>query len=404
MGLDYDPLLFLLSLLVAVQASFVGLRLALDISRSFAFHRRLLTTGAALSLATGIWGMHFIGMLAAHFPVNIDYAVLPTLLSFLVCVLVVGLAIILASLRSGLMLAGAAVVMGLGIATMHYIGMLAVHASLHLAHNPAAIAGSVVIAIAASFLALWLAFAAERRPPILGCALILGCAISGMHYTAMSGIVFHALDAPLALAAPSISRDWLAAIVSIVAFAVSGLFMLTLVPWDLRVPAEFRNGHAEYAPLPAVPQPPAPQPKPMVRAAPQGLSGSPLDPLPQETVPEPHPLESAGLGIIIKGEKQNIRFSEIVSVHANAHYTYVFNGREDFFCPLPIGEVARRLPGVQFFRVHRSSIVHVASVARLIKAGDNGLAELDCPMRRRVAVSRNRLAELRARVPAAARA
>jgi len=92
---------------------------------------------------------------------------------------------------------------------------------------------------------------------------------------------------------------------------------------------------------------------------------------------------------------QTINTADIFSVHANAHYTYVFNGREDIFCPLSIGEIIARLPPDFFFRVHRSYIVNIQRVARLKRAGDNGIADLDSPVRRSVPVSRSRLPQLR---------
>ena len=57
------------------------------------FRRRLILAGSALTLATGVWSMHFVGMLAADFPSAVDYLVLPTLISFLICVIVVGVEI-----------------------------------------------------------------------------------------------------------------------------------------------------------------------------------------------------------------------------------------------------------------------------------------------------------------------
>ncbi len=95
-----------------------------------------------------------------------------------------------------------------------------------------------------------------------------------------------------------------------------------------------------------------------------------------------------------RGSK-TIATADIFSVHANAHYTYVFNGREDIFCPLSIGEIIERLPPDIFFRVHRSYIVNIQRVARLKRAGDNGIADLDSPVRRSVPVSRSRLPQLR---------
>ena len=78
--------------------------------------------------------------------------------------------------------------MGGGIATMHYIGMTALHASAHMNHDPGFVAASVVIAIATSGLALWLASGRGGRPPLLLSATALGIAIAGMHYTAMAGL------------------------------------------------------------------------------------------------------------------------------------------------------------------------------------------------------------------------
>jgi diguanylate cyclase len=389
----YDPLLVLLSLIVAIQASYVGLSLALRVPLAFALQRRLLIAGAATSLATGIWGMHFIGMLAAKSPVAIDYAMLPTLISFLVCVLVTGIAVYLASLRALRMLVVAAIVMGLGIAAMHYIGMEAVHAGMQMSHDTAYVIASIVIAIATSALALWLAFAARRRPPMLISAAVLGCAISGMHYTAMAGVTLESMADMAGASAPAISSNMLAVIVSIVAFGVSGVFMLALVPtaangadngqWNSTV-----DPAAARATLINLVQP----------AAPSGALATQLAVLIQENTPDEDlaPSVQDFLPIEKNGVTRTIDFGAIVSVHANAHYTYLFDGREDLFCPLSISEIVARLPESVFLRVHRSYIVNLGCVAQIRKAGDNGVAELDSTVRRSVPVSRSRVQQLRA--------
>jgi NO-binding membrane sensor protein with MHYT domain len=122
----------------------------------------LLLAGAALTLALAIWSMHFVGMLAARLPVLTDFLVLPTLLSFLVCVLVVGIGVFAASNRqlTPVRLGIAAFVMGAGICTMHYLGMYALHLSLSLSHDTAYVLASFLIAFNASGLALWLLFGA----------------------------------------------------------------------------------------------------------------------------------------------------------------------------------------------------------------------------------------------------
>src|ERR1700675_4998192 len=131
MPMTYELWLVLVSIVMAIQGAYVVLSLSVQIGAAAGMRRRLLLAGAAFSLAVAIWTMHFVGMLAARLPFPVDYLVFPTLLSFLVCVIVVGAAIFAASAGplTGRRLALSAVVMGSGIATMHYIGMTALHAS-----------------------------------------------------------------------------------------------------------------------------------------------------------------------------------------------------------------------------------------------------------------------------------
>src|SRR5215470_6352470 len=127
MPVTHEPWLVALSLIVAIQGAYVGLRLAVRVGQSTGLRRKLLLAGAALSLAVAIWSMHFVGILAARLPTPVDYLVFPTLLSFLVCVLVVGTALLAASAGppTVMRLAAVSCVMGAGIASMHYIGMTA---------------------------------------------------------------------------------------------------------------------------------------------------------------------------------------------------------------------------------------------------------------------------------------
>src|SRR5262244_2896956 len=122
MSVTYQPALVLLSIVMAIQGAYVGLSLAVQIGDAEGVRRRLLLAGAAFSLAVAIWTMHFVGMLAVRLPFPIDYLVFPTLLSFLVCVIVVGGAAYATS--SGpltpMRLILSAGLMGAGIFTMHY--------------------------------------------------------------------------------------------------------------------------------------------------------------------------------------------------------------------------------------------------------------------------------------------
>src|SRR6202040_2890855 len=170
MPVSYETWLVLLSIVMAVQGAYVGLSLAVQIGDATGMRRRLLLAGAAFSLAVAIWAMHFVGMLAARLPFPVDYLVFPTLLSFLVCVLVVGAAVFAASAGplTPIRLTAAACGMGAGIFTMHYIGMAALHASATMLHAPAYVATSMAVAIGASGLALWLATGrGGGAPPLL---------------------------------------------------------------------------------------------------------------------------------------------------------------------------------------------------------------------------------------------
>src|SRR5258708_38495482 len=129
MPVMHEPWLVVLSLIVAIQGAYVGLSLAVQSGGAGGLRRRLLLAGAAISLAVAIWAMHFVGMLAARLPFPVDFLVFPTLLSFLVCVIVVGAAVYATGSGplTALRLALSAALMGAGIFSMHYIGMSALH-------------------------------------------------------------------------------------------------------------------------------------------------------------------------------------------------------------------------------------------------------------------------------------
>lgn len=391
MPVTHEPWLVALSLIVAIQGAYVGLSLAVQVRGAVGAERRLLLAGAALSLGVAIWSMHFVAMLAARLPAPVDYLVFPTLLSFLVCVLVVGAAVFAASAVPLTLtrLAASAVFMGLGIVTMHYLGMMALHASLGMTHDPVLVAASVAVAIAASGLALHLANGANGRPPLLLSAAALGIAIAGMHYIAMAAVSI----VPLAhghepVTAPAISADLLAIVVAIVAFIVSGLFLLILVP-D-RTP----EGPGEPA-----------------RRRPDAEAGE-VDGDADESSPSPAAVSieaeelpahsatvaAAWLPVLHDGSTIQLPVENIVAVHANAHYTYVFDGTDKYFCQLAIGDVEQRLDPRRFARVHRSHIINVERIVRLKKTGDSGLVELSGRGAYTVPVSRSRIAWVRSQL------
>ncbi|HKA78637.1 MAG TPA: MHYT domain-containing protein [Xanthobacteraceae bacterium] len=400
MPVTHEPWLVALSLIVAIQGAYVGLSLAVQVAGAVGLRRRLLLAGAAISLAVAIWSMHFVGMLAARLPLPVDYLVFPTLLSFLVCVLVVGAAVFAASAGplTPLRLAGAACVMGTGIVTMHYIGMSALHASAHMDHAPLLVAAAMAIAIAASGLALWLAEGRGGRPPLLLSATALGIAISGMHYTAMAGVAFFPHASPSSTA-PALSTDLLAIVVAIVAFVVSGIFLLALVPDRSTVAGEV----ASLVP----PWPGSTTVSAAAAAATNSDSAASTGNVANPIRGSFAPLGGAGLPprrlarqlpIERDGTTHFVAVDQVVAVHANAHYTYIFDGTSKLFCPLAIGDVESRLDTSRFLRVHRSHIVNIDRVIGLKRAGDSGLVELAGIDRYTVPVSRSRVGWLKNRL------
>src|SRR5271155_5001378 len=157
MTIPHEPWLVALSIAIAIQGCFVGLSLARELDSAEGFRRRLALAGSALTLATGVWSMHFVGMLAANFPSGIDYLVLPTLVSFLICVIVVGAGVYAAHAPgpAAVRIAAGAVAMGLGISSMHYVGMSAVHLAGPTRQETPFVFASVAVSIAASAFALW---------------------------------------------------------------------------------------------------------------------------------------------------------------------------------------------------------------------------------------------------------
>ena len=139
--------------------------------------------------------MHFIAMLGFTIPgQSIRYNVPVTILSMVIAVVVVGIGTFIVGFsRAGtwpLLLGG--LIIGLGVASMHYLGMAAIRVQASLTYNPALVAASVVIAVIAGTAALWAALRLDTLWSTLIASLIMGVAVSGMHYTGMAALRVHA--------------------------------------------------------------------------------------------------------------------------------------------------------------------------------------------------------------------
>ncbi len=214
----YDIGLVILSIGVAVIASYVALDLASRVaSLQGTRAARYWLDGGAVSMGTGVWSMHFIGMLAFRLPIPMSYDIPITLFSLMIAVIVSRFALYTVShdvLRMNRLLS-AGLYMGIGIAAMHYTGMAAMAMEPPIRYDPLLFVLSVLIAIVASMAALWIAFRL-RSESILsvfwrkaGGALVMGAAISGMHYTGMVAANFD-LNSICTVNPQEINNVWLA--------------------------------------------------------------------------------------------------------------------------------------------------------------------------------------------------
>ena len=175
--------------------SFLGLR-CVTLARAYdGFARARWLSLAAVSIgATGIWAMHFIAMLGFTIPgQQIGYNVPMTVASMLVAVAVVGAGLFIVGFGDGSWsrLVTGGVIVGVGVAAMHYLGMAAMSMTDSMSYNLSLLALSVVIAIVAGTAALWAGTRVSRTGATVGAALIMGVAVSGMHYTGMAALQIH---------------------------------------------------------------------------------------------------------------------------------------------------------------------------------------------------------------------
>ncbi|MET9581442.1 MHYT domain-containing protein [Streptomyces massasporeus] len=155
-----------------------------------------LALGAA-SIGCGIWTMHFIAMIGFHVEeTRVRYDATTTVLSLVVAVVVVGAGVFIVGHRGtgGVTLAVAGAITGLGVAGMHYLGMAAMRLNGEVGYDPVGVALSVLIAVGAATAALWSAVTIRGFLTSLGASLVMGVAVSGMHYTGMAAVSVHVHD------------------------------------------------------------------------------------------------------------------------------------------------------------------------------------------------------------------
>jgi len=233
---SYSPTLVALSVVVAALASYVALVLASRVIAAAGRLRLAWLVAGAVAMGTGIWAMHFVGMLAFQLDDRpITYDALHLVLSILVAIAASGFALWVVSLGAGTWrpLALGAMAMGGAIAGMHYLGMAGLHTAATLTWRPGLVLASIAVAVVASGTALGLAAwfksdeSARTQLRRRMAAVVMGCAIAGMHYTAMAAVRFHPL--PTGMEAPAEGRVEAAGVVATVGLAILVLVAAVLI-------------------------------------------------------------------------------------------------------------------------------------------------------------------------------
>jgi PAS domain S-box-containing protein len=231
----YDPWVVVASVLIASFASYVALDLAKRVRTADRSVALTWWVGGSIAMGTGIWSMHFVGMLAFSLPIALGYTKLLTFLSWVAAVVVSMVALWVASRGSLTMprLAGGSVAMGAGICSMHYIGMAAMDMSPGIVWDASLVAASAGIAVGASAAALlifyWLREVGKVRGLLYqaAAAIVMGLAISGMHYTGMAAANFP--DGSVCLSADALSGTTLGTLVVLATVTLLSLTLFTSI-------------------------------------------------------------------------------------------------------------------------------------------------------------------------------
>ncbi len=246
----HDPYLVALSILVAAFASYTALDLGGRVAAARALAHRVWLAAAAITMGGGIWSMHFIAMLAFAMPIPMSYDIGLTTLSLVVAIFVTGGGFYVISRQSAapFRLVFSGIFMGLGIAAMHYTGMAAIRGHAELSYDLLFVALSLVIAIGASTAALWLTFRTTDLRQKLVAGAVMGLAISGMHYTAMRAAIFTAHDqSHEARGNASLDQTNLALVVAGITFVILGFALIASLSEQKRAEEALRRAQADLA-------------------------------------------------------------------------------------------------------------------------------------------------------------
>jgi NO-binding membrane sensor protein with MHYT domain len=337
---NHNVVLVAMSCIVALVAGFTGLSLTRDLSRKPILQRQVSIALAAVALGGGIWSMHFVAMLGLNLPILFYYDAAITLVSALTAIIIVGAALVLLHFveRTPLVISAAGGLVGVGILGMHYIGMAGLQLCRAI-YTPFGIVFSSVVAICLCIFAFWVAYGRRENRNIFLGTICFAVAVCAVHFLAMAGTSFVAVPS-LSEFGPTMSNEVLAIGVIISSFILFGTFLWVSVTYLVATPGAPNTVIDDVA-----------ETKIDARIAPQqGLQ---------------IPCERDGARIFISP-------ADVAFVRADGHYTQVYTEHDRLFCVWPITEAAKRLVSTGFLQTHRSYLVNPSKVSRFERAKDKG--------------------------------
>ena len=366
---SHNQTLVVLALVLAVVSGFTGFTLTHNLSAKTLLQRKISVSMAAVALGGGIWSMHFVAILGLSLPVMVFYDAAITLASALVAILVVAVALMILHffVRTSLTIVLAGCIVGAGILLMHYIGM----AGLQLCKPIYTVQGlilSFIVAFLSSVVAFWVAYKERNNRNIFLATLCFGIAVVSVHFIAILNTSFVEVSDSSEFG-PLISNETLAIIVVLTSFIILCLFL-----W---VSATFLSPQISAA-----------------KIIDDKKEGSDVI----TRISQQHiPCERDGLKVFIA-------LRDVLAIRADGHYSQVYTEREKYFCVWPITEVDRRLERSGFIKVHRSYIVNPDRVDRFERSKDKGFCVFCSPVATKIPVSRSKLKEAQAAIISTPRA
>ena len=336
----YSPWLVVLSVMIALMASFTGLSMTRGLSLQSVGQRQLRVALSSVALGGGIWSMHFLAILAMRFNVPVYFEVGETVASALFAILLAGLALLI--MHFGVRTRGKAVVsgaiLGVGIVAMHYVGLSAIEGCLPV-YSTFGIVVAGVLAVGLGIAAITIAYGARTERNTLLATLVFGAAVTVVHFTAISQTTFQAADDMAATL--GLGNSQVALLVMLPVFVIAGAFLLVSASSLGRAPMADSLVPAGFAP----------EMPPLVAA--------------------PRAEISQRLPYTRDGRTHLVAVETVYALRAEGHYTTAFLDAGPMFCPWSVTIAEERLPA-GFMRVHRSWLVNMALVTAYERAKDHG--------------------------------